>query len=48
MVQSSISYCPDNPQRFVEILVDFMQSSAPAPADEQKWRERLRTGTAAR
>lgn len=38
----------DNPQRFVQVLVDFMQSSAPAHADEQTWRERLRTGAAAR
>jgi pimeloyl-ACP methyl ester carboxylesterase len=38
----------DNPRRFVQVLVDFMQSSAPAPADEQTWRERLRTGAAAR
>jgi pimeloyl-ACP methyl ester carboxylesterase len=38
----------DNPQRFVQVLVDFMQSSVPAHADEQKWRERLRTGAAAR
>jgi pimeloyl-ACP methyl ester carboxylesterase len=36
----------DNPQRFVQVLVDFMQSSAPAHADEQTWRERLRTGAA--
>ena len=38
----------DNAQCFVQVLVDFMQSSAPAHADEETWRERLRTGAAAR
>jgi pimeloyl-ACP methyl ester carboxylesterase len=35
----------DNPQRFVEVLVDFIQSTAPALVDEQRWRERLRNGS---
>ena len=34
----------DNTQRFVEVLVDFIQSTAPARVDEQTWRERLRSG----
>ncbi len=34
----------NNPQRFVEVLVDFIQSTAPAQVDEQRWRERLRNG----
>jgi len=34
----------DNPRRFVEVLFDFIQSTAPAQADEQRWRERLRDG----
>jgi hypothetical protein len=28
----------------VEVLVDFIQSTAPARVDEQTWRERLRDG----
>jgi pimeloyl-ACP methyl ester carboxylesterase len=35
----------DNPQRFVEVLVDFIQSTAPAQVDEQTWRQRLRNGS---
>jgi len=35
----------DNPRRFVELLVDFIESTAPAPVDEQRWRERLRNGS---
>jgi pimeloyl-ACP methyl ester carboxylesterase len=35
----------DNPQRFVEVLLDFIQSTAPAQVDEQRWRERLRNGS---
>ena len=33
-----------DPRRFVEVLVDFIQSTAPAQVDEQRWRERLRNG----
>ena len=35
----------DNPRRFVEVLVDFIQSTAPAQVDEQTWRQRLRNGS---
>ena len=35
----------DNPRRFVEVLVDFIQSTESAQVDEQRWRERLRTGS---
>jgi pimeloyl-ACP methyl ester carboxylesterase len=34
----------DAPRRFVEVLVDFMQSTAPARVDETRWRTRLRHG----
>ena len=34
----------DNRQRFVDVLVDFLQSTAPAHVDEQTWRQRLRNG----
>ena len=34
----------DDPQRFLKVLVDFMQSTAPARVDEQTWRQRLRNG----
>jgi pimeloyl-ACP methyl ester carboxylesterase len=34
----------DNPQRFVNVLTDFIQSTVPADADEQKWRQRLLNG----
>ena len=33
-----------DPRRFVDVLVDFIQSTAPARVDEQVWRERLRHG----
>jgi pimeloyl-ACP methyl ester carboxylesterase len=32
----------DEPRRFVEVLVDFMQSTAPARVDEGHWRKLLR------
>jgi pimeloyl-ACP methyl ester carboxylesterase len=35
----------NDPARFVEVLVDFIQSTAPAQVDEQRWRERLRAGS---
>jgi pimeloyl-ACP methyl ester carboxylesterase len=35
----------DDPWRFVEVLVDFIQSTASAQVDEQRWRERLRNGS---
>jgi pimeloyl-ACP methyl ester carboxylesterase len=35
----------DHPLRFVEVLVDFMQSTESAAVDEQSWRERLRNGS---
>jgi len=38
----------DHPRRFVEVLVDFLQSTASAQVDEQRWRERLRTGSRSR
>jgi pimeloyl-ACP methyl ester carboxylesterase len=34
----------DDPRRFVNVLVDFLQSTLPARVDEQTWRQRLRTG----
>jgi pimeloyl-ACP methyl ester carboxylesterase len=34
----------DDPQRFVAILLDFVQATAPMCVDEQQWRTRLRTG----
>jgi pimeloyl-ACP methyl ester carboxylesterase len=34
----------DAARRFVEVLVDFMQSTAPARVDETRWRTRLRHG----
>jgi pimeloyl-ACP methyl ester carboxylesterase len=34
----------DQPRRFVEVLVDFMQSTSPAKVDESHWRMRLRAG----
>ena len=33
-----------NSRRFVEVLVDFLQSTASADIDEGRWRQRLRTG----
>ncbi len=35
----------NDPLRFVKVLVDFIQSTAPARVDEQRWRERLRHGS---
>jgi pimeloyl-ACP methyl ester carboxylesterase len=35
----------DNPRHFVELLLDFIQSTAPAHVDEQAWRQRLRNGS---
>jgi pimeloyl-ACP methyl ester carboxylesterase len=35
----------DDPWRFVELLVDFIESTASAQVDEQRWRERLRRGS---
>jgi pimeloyl-ACP methyl ester carboxylesterase len=34
----------DSPRRFVEVLADFIESTAAAHADERRWRERLRHG----
>jgi pimeloyl-ACP methyl ester carboxylesterase len=34
----------DQPRRFVEVLVDFMQSTLPARVDESHWRVQLRAG----
>jgi pimeloyl-ACP methyl ester carboxylesterase len=38
----------DDPQRFVQVLVDFIQSTEPAHVDEQRWRQRLRNGACSR
>lgn len=38
----------DDPQRFVRVLVDFIESTAPARTDEQTWRQRLRNGAGQR
>jgi pimeloyl-ACP methyl ester carboxylesterase len=35
----------DDARRFVEALVDFIESTAPAQVDEETWRERLRRGS---
>ena len=35
----------DDPGRFVEVLVDFIESTAAARVDEARWREQLRTGS---
>jgi pimeloyl-ACP methyl ester carboxylesterase len=35
----------DDPRRFVKVLLDFMQSTAPARVDEQAWRQHLRNGS---
>ncbi|HSP97972.1 MAG TPA: alpha/beta hydrolase [Candidatus Dormibacteraeota bacterium] len=35
----------DNPQRFMNVLIDFIQSTAPAEVNEQRWRQQLRNGT---
>ncbi len=34
----------DHPLRFVEVLLDFMESTGPSVADERRWRSRLRSG----
>jgi hypothetical protein len=34
----------DDPQRFASVLLDFVQTTEPMAADEQRWRNRLRTG----
>ncbi len=34
----------DDPRRFVRVLVDFMQSTAPADVDAERWNLLLRTG----
>jgi pimeloyl-ACP methyl ester carboxylesterase len=34
----------DNPRRFVEVLLDFMQSTEPARVDGTRWRKLLRQG----
>ena len=36
----------DDPRRFVEVLVEFVQSTVPAAILESRWRELLRNGTA--
>ena len=35
----------DNPQRFMNVLIDFIQSTAPAEVNEQRWWESGGTGT---
>jgi pimeloyl-ACP methyl ester carboxylesterase len=35
----------DNPQRFMNVLIDFIESTAPAEVNEQRWRQQLRNGT---
>jgi pimeloyl-ACP methyl ester carboxylesterase len=36
----------DDPMRFAEILLDFVQSTEPARVDEDRWRKLLRSGPA--
>jgi pimeloyl-ACP methyl ester carboxylesterase len=44
---SNVGHFPHrgDPRRFVEVLVDFIESTAPAQVDEQRWRQRLRNGS---
>jgi pimeloyl-ACP methyl ester carboxylesterase len=34
----------DEPQRFLDVLLDFIESTDPAEVDPEQWREMLRTG----
>ena len=34
----------DEPQRFLDVLLDFIDSTDPADVDPADWREMLRTG----
>lgn len=38
----------DEPQRFVEVLLDFIDSTDPADVDPEQWRELLKTGRSSR
>ena len=37
----------DEPQRFVDVLLDFIDSTDPADVDPEQWRELLKTGRSA-
>jgi hypothetical protein len=34
----------DEPRRFVDVLLDFIDSTDPADVDPEQWREMLKTG----
>ena len=34
----------DEPQRFLDVLLDFIESTDPADLDQEHWREMLKTG----
>jgi pimeloyl-ACP methyl ester carboxylesterase len=34
----------DEPQRFLDVLLDFIDSTSPADVDPEEWREMLKTG----
>ena len=34
----------DEPQRFLDVLLDFIESTDPADVDPEEWREMLKTG----
>ena len=34
----------DEPQRFIDVLLDFIESTDPADLDPGEWRQRLKTG----
>jgi pimeloyl-ACP methyl ester carboxylesterase len=34
----------DDPRRFAACLLDFVRTTKAGPADESRWRDRLRTG----
>jgi pimeloyl-ACP methyl ester carboxylesterase len=34
----------DQPQRFIDVLLDFIESTEPADVDPERWREMLKAG----
>ena len=34
----------DEPQRFLDVLLDFIESTEPADVDPEDWREMLKSG----
>ena len=35
----------DDPQRFLDVLLDFIDSTEPAEVDSQTWREMVKAGS---